>query len=101
MANKIVQNHLILLNNVNVLHTFQRVKSYVFHGYFAFSSIQTVHVFIIYCLHKVGDIRTLNSVAFTKNNRIHLKLTVFNKANIPTDTMYTLVEVSSCHMTPV
>ena len=47
MANKIVQNHLILLTNVNVLHTFQKVKSYVFHGYFAFSSIQTVHVFII------------------------------------------------------
>ena len=47
MANKIVHNHLILLSNVNVLHTFQMVKSYVFHGYFAFSSIQTVHVFII------------------------------------------------------
>ena len=47
MANKIVQNHLTLLTNVNVLHTFQRVKSYEFHGYFAFSSIQTVHVFII------------------------------------------------------
>ena len=47
MANKIIQNHLILLTNINVLHTFQKVKSYVFHGYFAFSSIQTVQVFII------------------------------------------------------
>ena len=47
MANKIVLNHLILLTTVNVLHTFQKVKSYVFHGYFAFSSIQTVHIFII------------------------------------------------------
>ena len=44
MANKRVQNHLILLTNVNVLHTLQRVKSYVFHEYFAFSRIQTVHV---------------------------------------------------------
>ena len=47
MANEIVQNHLILFTNFNVLHTFQKVKIYVFHGYFAFSSIQTVHVFII------------------------------------------------------
>ena len=47
MANKKVQNHLILLTNVNVLHTFQKVNCYVFHGYFAFSSIQTVHAFII------------------------------------------------------
>ena len=47
MANKMVQNHLILFTYVNVLHTFQKVKGYVFHGYFAFSSIQTVHVFIM------------------------------------------------------
>ena len=40
-----VQHYLIPLNIVNVLHTFQKVKSYIFHGNFAFSSIQTVHVF--------------------------------------------------------
>ena len=45
MANEMVQNHLILLSNVNVLHTFQNVKSYVFNGHFASSSIQTVNVF--------------------------------------------------------
>ena len=42
-----VQIHLIVLTNVNVLHTFQKAKSYVFYGYFAFSCIQTVHIFII------------------------------------------------------
>ena len=40
-----LQNYLIPSNIVNVLHTFQKVKSYLFHGNFAFSSIQTVHVF--------------------------------------------------------
>ena len=46
MAHKIVQNNLTLRNDVNVLHTFSKVKSFVFYGHFAFSSIQTVHVFI-------------------------------------------------------
>ena len=32
---------------VCVLHTFQRVKRYPFHGFFACSSIQTVHVLMI------------------------------------------------------
>ena len=41
------QKKLISLTIVNVLHTFQKVKCYIFHRHFAFSSIQTVHVFTI------------------------------------------------------
>ena len=47
MAHQIVQNYQTLWNNVNVLHTFSKVESFVFYGHFAFSSIQTVHVFIM------------------------------------------------------
>ena len=37
------------LTIVNVLHTFQRVKCYIFHCNFAFSSIQIVQIFKIIC----------------------------------------------------
>ena len=47
MANKIVQTYLTLWNDVNVLHTFSKVESFVFYGHFAFCSIQTVHVLIM------------------------------------------------------
>ena len=47
MAHTIVQNKLTLRNDVNVLHSFSKLESFVFNGYFAFSSIQTVHVFIM------------------------------------------------------
>ena len=40
-----VENYLISSNIVNVLHTFQKVKSYLFHCNFALSSIQIVHAF--------------------------------------------------------
>ena len=42
-----VKIYIILSTIVNVLHTFQKAKSYLFNGNFAFSSIQTVHAFII------------------------------------------------------
>ena len=47
MAHTVVQNNLTLQNDVNVLHSFSKLKSFVFYGHFAFSSIQTVHVFIM------------------------------------------------------
>ena len=47
MAHKMVHNNLTLQNDVNVLHSFSKLKRFVFYGHFAFSSIQTVHVFIM------------------------------------------------------
>ena len=47
VAYQIVQNYLISSTIFNVLHTFQKVKCYIFHWNVAFSSIQTVHVFTI------------------------------------------------------
>ena len=44
-----LQNYLIALNIVNILHTLQKVKRYLYHGNFAFSSIQIT--VLMSCLH--------------------------------------------------
>ena len=47
IVHKMVQNYPSVQDNVDVLHTLQKAKKYVFNGHFAFPSIQTVHVFMM------------------------------------------------------
>ena len=45
-----LQNYLIASFIVNIPHTFQKVKSYLFHGNLAFSSIQITIIYFVFAL---------------------------------------------------